>query len=351
MGVNGLNNALGYYGLNLVLGGGEITLLDHTYAFATFGNLGTQIGQPIPAVEQRSGYRTHNPIAVLDVIDSEGNVLMKADPQGERVISEQVAYLMADIMSDDNARAPAFGANTALTLPDRKVGAKTGTTNGFKDNWTMGFTPQATVGVWVGNTDNESMENATGLTGAAPIWNQVMSFYHRDKPARWYERPPGIVTETVCLPSGLVPTNSCGARGSEIFLADNLPTQQDNIWQTFEIDSATGLLANAATPDERRDAAIVPRAAGRSARLGARKRLCASAHPAERRQRRRFQPQCGADLAAAGRVHQRQRLPDHRQRERRLVVRGVWRRHQPQRVDSHRRGARRRREQRRAANV
>ncbi len=252
MGVNGLNNALGYYGLNLVLGGGEITLLDHTYAFATFGNLGTQIGQPIPLAQQRSGYRTHNPIAVLDVKDSEGNVLMQADPQGERVISEEVAYLMADIMSDDSARAPAFGANTALTLPDRRVAAKTGTTNGFKDNWTMGFTPQATVGVWVGNTKNESMENVTGLTGAAPIWNQVMSFYHRGKPERWYERPPGIVTETVCLPSGLRPTNSCGARGSEIFLADNTPALDDNIWQTFEIDSETGLLANASTPDERR---------------------------------------------------------------------------------------------------
>ena len=85
---------------------------------------------------------------------------------------------MADIMSDDVARAPAFGANTELTLPDRKVAAKTGTTNGFKDNWTMGYTPQLTVGVWVGNTDNESMQNVTGLSGAAPIWNAVMRKYH-----------------------------------------------------------------------------------------------------------------------------------------------------------------------------
>ena len=86
-----------------------------------------------------------------------------------------------------------FGANTALTLPDRKVAAKTGTTNGFKDNYTMGYTPQLTVGVWVGNTDNESMENVTGLSGAAPIWNAVMRKYHEGLPAIWYDRPPGIV--------------------------------------------------------------------------------------------------------------------------------------------------------------
>ena len=84
-----------------------------------------------------------------------------------------------------------FGRNSLLNLPFQ-VAAKTGTTNGWKDNWTMGYTPQVTVGVWVGNTDNESMENATGLDGAAPIWNAVMRYYLQDKPPVWYDMPPGI---------------------------------------------------------------------------------------------------------------------------------------------------------------
>ena len=155
--------------------GGEVTLLDHTCAYSVRANSDNMAGKPLPAEEIQSGYRTLNPVSMLQVRDSDGNILKKYEQSAaERIFSAEVAYLMQDITSDDNARASAFGANTALTLPDRKVAAKTGTTNGFKDKYTMGFTPQMTVGVWVGNTDNESMENATGLTGAAPIWNAVI---------------------------------------------------------------------------------------------------------------------------------------------------------------------------------
>ena len=79
----------------------------------------------------------------------------------------------------------------------------------------MGFTPQLTVGVWVGNTDNESMKNVTGLTGAAPIWNAVMRKYHEGLPAQWYQQPPGVTTRTVCMPSGLLPTPSCQSSRTE----------------------------------------------------------------------------------------------------------------------------------------
>jgi membrane carboxypeptidase/penicillin-binding protein PbpC len=164
--------------------------------------------------------------------------------------------LIADIMSDDNARAPAFGAGTDLTLPDRRVAAKTGTTNGFKDNWTMGFTPQLTVGVWVGNTDNESMRDVTGLSGASPIWNQVMRKYHEGLPVEWYSPPPAITTRTVCQPSGLLPAEFCQRTRNEIFLAGTEPTLEDNIWQPFEIDIETGQLAGPGTPQERRETQI-----------------------------------------------------------------------------------------------
>lgn len=255
MGINGLNRGLGFYGLSLVLGGGEVTLLDHTYAFSVLGNGGTMTGEPVLPEELAPGFRNLNPVAVLQVRDSLGNVLKKYEaPAAERIIDANVAYIMADMMSDDVARAPAFGANTELTLPDRKVAAKTGTTNGFKDNWTMGFTPQFTVGVWVGNTDNESMENVTGLSGAAPIWNAVMRKVHDGQPVIWYERPPGIVDRTICTPSGLLPTPACpgSAQRNEIFVAGTEPSVVDNIWQTFEIDTATGQLATTATPPEQR---------------------------------------------------------------------------------------------------
>ncbi|MEZ4730923.1 MAG: transglycosylase domain-containing protein [Caldilineaceae bacterium] len=257
MGINGLDRGLNYYGLNLVLGGGEVSLLDHTYAYSTMANGGAMIGEPVLAVERRTGFRNLNPVSVLQVRDTNGEVIKAyQNPEVERIFSAEVAYVMADMMSDDVARAPAFGANTELTLPDRKVAAKTGTTNGFKDNWTMGFTPQLTVGVWVGNTDNESMQNVTGLSGAAPIWNAIMRRYHVDLPPDWYQRPPGIVDKTVCAPSGLLPTSTCQSQRNEIFIAGTEPTLPDNIWQAFEIDRETGNLAGPGTPPERRESRV-----------------------------------------------------------------------------------------------
>ncbi len=257
MGINGLDRGLNYYGLNLVLGGGEVALLDHTYAYSIMANGGVMIGEPVLPSQLRDGFRKLNPVSVLQIRDTNGEVIKAyQDPQAERIVAAEVAYVMADIMSDDVARSPAFGANTELTLPDRKVAAKTGTTNGFKDNWTMGFTPQLTVGVWVGNTDNESMVNVTGLSGAAPIWNAVMRKYHEAIPAAWYERPPGIVDKAVCVPSGLVPTPSCQSQRNEIFVAGTEPTQPDNIWQVFEVDSESGQLAGPGTPPERRKNAV-----------------------------------------------------------------------------------------------
>jgi penicillin-binding protein 1C len=254
MGINGLDRSLSFYGLSLVLGGGEVSLLDHTFAYSVFANSGVMVGEPVASAELRSGFRTLNPVSVLQVRDSNGTVLEKYEqPEAERIFSTEVAYVMQDIMSDDIARAPSFGANTDLTLPDRPVAAKTGTTNGFKDNYTMGYTPQLTVGVWVGNTDNESMENVTGLSGAAPIWNAVMRRYHEGQPVLWYDQPGGVTARVVCSPSGLLPTPDCGEQIQEVFVAGTEPTLSDNIWQSFAIDRETGLLAGPTTPPDRID--------------------------------------------------------------------------------------------------
>ena len=102
------------------------------------------------------------------------------------------------------------------------------------------------------------MRDSTGVTGAAPIWNAVMSKYHEGKPAVWYDRPPGITNKVVCTPSGLLPTASCpGAnQRDEIFIAGTEPKTPDNIWQALEIDKATGQLATASTPQDRRETRV-----------------------------------------------------------------------------------------------
>lgn len=257
LGINGLDRGLNYYGLSLVLGGGEVTLLDHTYAYSVLANSGVQAGELVPPEEKRTGFRNLNPVAILQVRDTAGNVLKKYEqPNVERIISTDAQYLISNIMSDDVARAPMFGANSLLTLPDRRVAAKTGTTNGNKDNWTMGFTPQLAVGVWVGNTDNESMDRTTGATGAAPIWNAVMKRYHEGLPVQWYEQPQNIIARTVCIPSGLQPSEYCQQQRSEIFIAGSEPKVQDNLWQPFEIDNTNGLLATASTAPENRETKV-----------------------------------------------------------------------------------------------
>ncbi len=170
MGITTLNEE--YYGLSLTLGGGEVKLLDMAYAFSVFANGGTMAGLPVK--EQRLGYRELDPVAILRVEDRDGDIIWQyAAPEIREVLSPQLAYLINDIMSDNNARAPAFGYESRLKL-SRPAAAKTGTTNDFRDAWTIGYTPQIVTGVWVGNSGNEAMEHVPGSRGAAPIWHDLM---------------------------------------------------------------------------------------------------------------------------------------------------------------------------------
>ncbi len=257
MGINGLDRGLNYYGLNLVLGGGEVTLLDHTYAYSVLANGGVMAGQPVPPQTRRSGFRNLDPVAILQVRNTAEHVLKKYERSDvERIISAEAQYVLADILSDNVARSSMFGIDNNLVLNDRKVSAKTGTTNGWKDAWTVGYTPQLAVGVWIGNTDNESMNAVTGASGAAPIWKMVMERYHEGLPPRWYERPANIAASAVCQPSGLLPSPDCQRQRVELFIAGTEPKVVDNLWQPFEIDRRNGLLAKASTPAEERETQV-----------------------------------------------------------------------------------------------
>lgn len=250
MGINTLDKGLDYYGLSLTLGGGEVTLYDLTYVYSVLANLGEMRGQPSPSSARRPGFRTLAPTLILRVEDREGNILWEygqGNTFGSNNVTEPaLAYLITDILSDDVARRPSVGTESALLL-DRPAAVKTGTTNDFHDNWTVGYTPQIAVGVWIGNTDNTPMIESPAIVGAAPIWKAVMTYANQDLPIETWQRPSNIVTMTVCQTSGMLPTPYCPTR-QEIFYQGTEPTTYDTVYQPFEINAETGLLATVYTP-------------------------------------------------------------------------------------------------------
>jgi membrane carboxypeptidase/penicillin-binding protein PbpC len=162
-----------------------------------------------------------------------------------------VAWLISDILSDNDARRIGFGPNSTLRI-DRPAAVKTGTTSNFHDNWTVGYTPDLAVGVWVGNTNYEPMREVNGLTGAAPIWHQFIRTVLTGSPPQPFIRPQGMVEEEVCFLSGLLPTPDCPYRRWEWFIEGTQPTQADTFYRQVQIDTASGLLADTNTPPERR---------------------------------------------------------------------------------------------------
>lgn len=251
MGINGLDRGLEFYGLSLTLGGGEVRLLDMAYAFSVFANSGVMIGRPIPAEQLRPGYRTLDPVAILRVEDRDGNVLYEyTEPQRQEILSQQLAYLMTSILSDRQARWAAFGYPNPLEMSgDRPAAAKTGSTNDWRDAWTIGFTPQLATGVWVGNSDNSEMENLPGSKGAAPIWHAVMEYALQDQEIVPFARPEGLVERQVCAVSGLLPTEHCPL-ASELFIPGTEPTGECSIHQVFQVNRETGRLCTLFTPPE-----------------------------------------------------------------------------------------------------
>ncbi len=222
------------YGLSLTLGGGEVTLLELTSAFGIFANSGVKI----------------NPVSILRIEDYQGNEIYTAPKQaGTQAISKEHAYLITSILSDSDARAPMFGINSILNLPFQTA-AKTGTTNDYRDNWTVGYTPDLAVGVWVGNADNSPMVNTSGISGAAPIWADFMTFavpYLTYNSPSNFVRPDGIVDKVICSISGAEPSQYCPDQRGEIFAADQPPLpEEEDLWKSVTIDTWTNLRSSPA---------------------------------------------------------------------------------------------------------
>ncbi len=222
------------YGLALTLGGGEVKLLEMTGAFAAFANQGVWM-EPSP---------------ILRIEDSRGNVIFDNEvPTGRQVLLPEHAYLITDILADDQARCAAFSCPSVLEL-SRPAAAKTGTTDDYRDAWTIGYTPDLVTGVWVGNSDNTPMVEVPGAAGAGPIWHTFMEAALADRPVRDFERPSGIVEHEICAGSGARPTEHCPERESELFAKGQPPLDESHDWyQMVEIDAFTGLRANEFCPD------------------------------------------------------------------------------------------------------
>jgi 1A family penicillin-binding protein len=160
------------YGLTLVIGGGEVTLLDMTSAYSVFANSGVR----------------NNHTGILKIEDLAGNVLEEYNPSSREVLSKNVALTISDILSDEKSRIPTFGAHSALYIPNKEVAVKTGTTNNNKDAWIIGYTPNIAVGVWAGNNDNTPMKKG-GAAMAGPIWNKFINEALKVVPDESFEKP------------------------------------------------------------------------------------------------------------------------------------------------------------------
>jgi membrane peptidoglycan carboxypeptidase len=215
MGVESLQEQPGFYGLALTLGGGEVPLLEMTQAYATLANQGQR-----PMLT-----------SVLKIVDGRGNVVF--DLQRERflttnAVDPRVAYIITHILDDDRARLPAFGRGNPLELAF-PAAAKTGTTNDYRDDWTIGYTPGVVVGVWVGNTDGHPMQLLSGVRGAAPLWQTIMNtinntpqmqaslWVNGQPPPLDFPAPPNIEERRVCLPASTGGT-ACASWRTDLFL-------------------------------------------------------------------------------------------------------------------------------------
>ncbi|MBI4160431.1 MAG: penicillin-binding protein [Candidatus Yanofskybacteria bacterium] len=193
MGITTLNDE-DRYGLSLVLGGGEVRLVDMVSSYGVFANDGVLVPQTF----------------IKKIVSSNGTILEESKKEESRVLEPQVARLISDVLSDNNARGPVFGYNSALYLPDRQVAAKTGTTQENRDGWLVGYTPSLVTGIWTGNNNNDSMtKEGAGVSAAGPMWHEFMSRTLIDMPLDNFTKPDPVLTDKIMLngnyngPSGI----------------------------------------------------------------------------------------------------------------------------------------------------
>lgn len=196
------------YGLSLTLGGGAVTAIDLSKVYSTLSNSG----------------KTPDLLPILEVKNYKGQILEKGVAKTTQSIDSRVAFLLTDILKDNNARAPEFGFNSYLVVKDHpEIAVKTGTSNDLRDNWTVGYNQNYLVLTWVGNNDNSPMSHvASGVTGASPIWNKIMTTILNGQPSIDWNPPTGVSKVNICSLTGTLPCEGCPTK-QEWFLDENKP--------------------------------------------------------------------------------------------------------------------------------
>lgn len=226
MGFTSLDRSAEHYGVGLTLGNGEVQLEELARAYAVIARQGDPLTLRflLDETSQRSEYT--------------------GETAAEPVMAPEIAYLLADMLSDPEARAAAFGRYGPLELPF-PCAVKTGTSKDYRDNWAIGFTPRHTVAVWVGNFDGRPMQRVSGVTGAGPLFKSIMMHLGDAGP---FLKPAGIESHLICPVSGHLPAAHCPVRRREVFLAGTRPTTKCNVHREVLIDTRTRMLADEDTP-------------------------------------------------------------------------------------------------------
>jgi penicillin-binding protein 1C len=198
-GFKSLKKSPGFYGIGLTLGNGEVSLLELVQAYSALARGGLFI----KSKSFLHPIKKHNDIPI-------------------RIFSRQTAYILSHILSDNDARIPAFGYNSPLNLPF-PCAAKTGTSKDFRDNWTIGFTTAHTVGVWVGNFDGKPMHNISGISGCGPLFRDIMLLLEKENQGRPFQEPDNLVRVKICPKSGKLASLSCPGEMEEIFIKGTEP--------------------------------------------------------------------------------------------------------------------------------
>lgn len=222
-GFDSLKKDAKYYGPGISLGSGEVTLFELTRAFSGLANMG-QIKETRVLLDE--------PVVYM------GEILMP-----------EAAYLVTDILSDNSAREPAFGEFSPLRLPF-KCAAKTGTSKNFRDNWAVGYTPRYTVGVWVGNFSGSAMYSVSGISGAAPVFRDIMLMLERDNVNMEFKEPKKIVKNTICTKSGKLPNKYCSELIEEKYIKGNEVKEGCKLHKMYRIDIRNGYIAAKTCPKE-----------------------------------------------------------------------------------------------------
>jgi len=211
------------FGLSLTLGGGEVKMIDLAQAYSVLANLGEKV--------------SFNPF--IEIRSAKGKIIYQntyspnRSRQHPQPLNPGIAFVLTDILADNSARALAFGPNSLLQIPGRKVAVKTGTTNNLRDNWCIGYTPSLLTAVWVGNNDNSPMNHiASGITGATPIWHKIMEKLLENKPQEDWPQPKNVIKVNICQTTATLPCSGCPRIKSEFFLRGTEPTRRCNFQST-----------------------------------------------------------------------------------------------------------------------